>query len=369
MYKKLCILATLVATLFSCHQGKYTIDGTVDKSADGETVYLQKQIDDGYVLADSAVIHNGVFKFKGVQDSAVIALLNIDKRMESRPYMPLFFVLENGKLKARIDTVSTISGTSLNDRFQAYMNDRRQYDNEMEQLSQAYMNQYMQGGMTDSSFQQLKNKFEHQENQLKQLTSNYVKANTNNVTGTFVFLQNSFLFTPEEQGEIIDHADSYFKKNPMVKGLSNILTAMKKVAVGMPYINLKMENPEGQPVSLSDYLNKGKYVLVDFWASWCAPCRKQMPELVRLYNEYKNKNFEIVGVSFDTNRQNWINGLKEMDMTWPQMSDLKGWESQAVMLYGIQGIPHTILLSPDGKIVAKDLKGENLTNKLNDVLK
>ena len=137
----------------------------------------------------------------------------------------------------------------------------------------------------------------------------------------------------------------------------------------MPYINLKMENPEGQPVSLSDYLNKGKYVLVDFWASWCAPCRKQMPELVRIYNEYKNKNFEIVGVSFDTNRQNWINGLKEMDMTWPQMSDLKGWESPAVMLYGIQGIPHTILLSPDGKIIAKDLKGENLVNKLNDLFK
>lgn len=369
MYKKLCIIATVAVTLFSCQEKKYIIDGTIDKSADGETVYLQKQMNDNYVLADSAVIHNGTFKFKGIQDSAVIALLSVERQMESRFFRPLFFILENGKLKARIDTISTISGTSLNDRFQTYMNDRRKYDNEMEQLSQSFMNQYMQGGMPDSTFQELKKKFEIQENELKNLTANYVKANTNNVTGPFVFLQNSFLFTPEEQSEIIDNADSYFKDNSMVKGLSTILAAMKKVAVGMPYIDLKMENPDGRTVRLSDYLDKGKYILVDFWASWCAPCRKQMPELVRIYNEYKGKNFDIVGVSFDTNRQNWLNGLKDMDMTWPQMSDLKGWESQAVMLYGIQGIPHTILLGPDGKIIAKDLKGEELTRKLNELLK
>ena len=110
-------------------------------------------------------------------------------------------------------------------------------------------------------------------------------------------------------------------------------------------------------------------MLVDFWASWCAPCRKQMPALISLYDRFKNKNFEIIGVSFDNNKNEWVQYIQNAKLPWPQMSDLDGWVSEAVLLYAIQGVPRTILVDPQGKIVAKDLKGSALVKKLEEVLK
>ena len=137
----------------------------------------------------------------------------------------------------------------------------------------------------------------------------------------------------------------------------------------MKYTNLTMENPEGQEVSLSDYVGNGKLVLIDFWATWCGPCRREMPNIVSLYDKYKNKGFEIVGVSFDHNAEAWRNGIKQMNMTWPQMSDLKGWQSEGGAVYGISSIPYTILISGDGTIVARNLQGEELYDKIEELLK
>lgn len=367
MYKKILLLVSIVTALVSCSES-FKITGEIGETANGETVFLQKQENDGYIVLDSAVVKNGTFQFSGVQEIPVMAAITIDSQ-DPNAYRPLFFVLENGRMNALMDTISTISGTKLNDQFQNYMTDRRVFDSRIEMLSQNYMTDYVAGSLTDTVFENLKKQFETEEAQIKALTWDYVKNNSENVTGVFVFLQNSFLFTPVEQQNIIDQAGDFFKKNQMIKSLSQLLASMKNVAVGMPYLDIKMENPDGKTVSLSDYIGKGKYILIDFWAAWCAPCRRQMPELVSLYKQFKSKPFEIVGVSFDTNEADWLSAIKEMDMTWPQMCDLKGWDSEAIMLYAIQGIPHTVLVSPDGVIIAKDLKGSDLTKKLQTLLK
>lgn len=130
---------------------------------------------------------------------------------------------------------------------------------------------------------------------------------------------------------------------------------------------LALTSPEGTQVTLSSF--KGKYVLVDFWASWCGPCRRENPNVVAAYNKYKDKNFTIFGVSLDSDKDKWIQAIAKDGLTWPHASDLQGWESIAARTYGIESIPSNFLLGPDGKIVARDLRGEALEAKLAEILK
>ena len=119
---------------------------------------------------------------------------------------------------------------------------------------------------------------------------------------------------------------------------------------------------------MSDYAGKGKVVLVDFWASWCGPCRQEMPNVVKVYNQYKDKGFEIVGVSLDQTEEAWKKGIADLGITWPQMSDLKYWQCEAAAIYGVNAIPHTVLIDKDGTIIERNLRGEKLYERIAELL-
>ena len=137
--------------------------------------------------------------------------------------------------------------------------------------------------------------------------------------------------------------------------------------IGKRFLDVREADPQGKYHRLSKYAGKGKWVLVDFWASWCGPCRGEMPNVVAAYNKYHNRGLEIVGFSFDIDKNAWLNAIESWNMPWVHLSDLKGWESQAGQVYGIRGIPDNILINPDGIIVARDLRGEQLETCLSNI--
>ena len=147
------------------------------------------------------------------------------------------------------------------------------------------------------------------------------------------------------------------------------LNVLKNSAVGKPFIDFEMADAKGKTHKLSEYVGKGKIVLIDFWASWCPPCRRDMPNMVEVYKQYKSKGFEIVGISLDSKQEAWEKGVKDLQITWPQLSDLKGWKNDGAALYGVNSIPHTVLVDKDGTILAKGLHAKEIGEKLKELLK
>ena len=146
------------------------------------------------------------------------------------------------------------------------------------------------------------------------------------------------------------------------------LAIVKKFAIGQPAIDFSQMNDKGKMVSLSQ-INKGKYVLIDFWASWCGPCRAEYPYLKKAYNQYQGKNFEIIGVSLDDKKANWLNAIKSNGFQWIELCDLKGRQNEVAKAYGIAAIPQSFLIDPQGKIIAKNLRGDDLLDKLKKVIR
>ena len=169
-------------------------------------------------------------------------------------------------------------------------------------------------------------------------------------------------FTEEVFGKI----EALYPDSKHVKQYREQLDNSLKLSVGKPAPDIMLPNPEGDTVALSSL--RGKVVLIDFWAAWCGPCRRENPNVVRLYNEYKSKGFEIYGVSLDRSRDAWLKAIKDDKLTWVHVSDLKYFNSVVVPLYNIEGIPYTVLIDKDGKIIAKNLRGKSLADKLKEVL-
>lgn len=137
---------------------------------------------------------------------------------------------------------------------------------------------------------------------------------------------------------------------------------------GVQYIDFEMETPNGNNIKVSDIVNKNKYTLIDFWASWCGPCHAEMPTIVKAYDDFHSKGLEIIGVSLDSDKTDWVNAIDKLKMTWPQVSDLKGWECAGARIYGVHSIPASVLVNQQGMIVAQNLRGDDLLRKLAELM-
>lgn len=362
---KKTVLFLILATFFvACQQNKqYTINGTVaDANFNGKNVYVQ---DTAMTTIDTAVIENGAFSFKGEADSTVLRFILLDESVQATAANRIPVLIEPGNtIEVKFDSVITVTGSPVNDAYTDLRNQQQELNKKARSIINEYNSAEAAGKMTDSLDAEITNAFEKVRSEMDSVNFSFLKNNIKNDLGKFIFASQWQMFKPEQQKELLGMTDDAFKAQPAIQRMTKRIENYENVAIGKPFVDFTMKDPKGNDVSLSDYAGKGKYVLVDFWASWCGPCRDEMPNVVKAYNQYKNKGFEIVGVSLDRDHDKWLQGIKDLNITWPQMSDVMFWESPVVDLYAIEGIPHTVLLDKEGKIIAKDLRGAELDAKL-----
>ena len=321
--------ALAVLAFSSCAEEKkgYVIDGQVTDVKDG-MMYLKKYVGKSFVDVDSTAIVDGKFKFEGVASEALAHGLTTRKE-SSRP---MVFFLENNAMNITMNESGkemTIAGSEANDIYLRNAKITRAKGYSLDSLLAAHP--------------------------------------SSPVAAYFVVKDFAYKLDLEGMKAVRAKLDASLAGSEYVNQIESMISRMEKVQVGSVAPDFTLPDVDGNPVSLSSF--RGKYVLVDFWAAWCPDCRKENPNIVAAWNKYQDKNFAVLGVSLDRKRDQWLAAIEKDNLTWTQVSDLKYWDSEAAVLYCIRWIPMSFLIDPEGKIVAIGLEGEEVHNKLEELLK
>lgn len=370
--KKILSLLIVIAAVFSSCEDKntYTVDGNFNSTDyDGKLVYLQKATDlppNGEIaILDSATVKDGKFSFKALAgDKPEIRFISLGKMSEmsapdpERPTVATF-IAEPGKIEITIDkTALTVKGTPLNDKF----NKVHEYSNQMVTLYK----EANEKGRTPELEEKLKAMY----TQMQAENVNFAKENMQSPAGQFIFITSIRSLERDQVKELIALSDTSFQNRTEIKEIIDMIAsqeAAEAAVLNKPVQDGKLQDQKGKPVSLSAYTGKGKVVLLDFWASWCAPCKKEFPNLKNLYAQYKDKGLEIVAVSIDEDRNEWQKAIQENQLPWIQLVDDA--EGTVATAFGVQSIPYTLLLDKNGNVIAINPRGDELTQKIADALK
>ncbi|KAA6330190.1 Thiol-disulfide oxidoreductase ResA [termite gut metagenome] len=323
-------IASLIIIVSACTNAseskKYQIDGKIN--AESGFVYLQKFRNKMFFTIDSTTIKDGTFSFSGDVEYPDLFGITLDKDV-----FPYLIFLENSHIVVDIDTINrrraSISGSRTNDLFVSYQqSDKRSFK-----------------------------------------IDSFIKANSTSIVSAYVLYRDySYKLSKEEIQDNIQLLDSSLWDLPYVQTLKELTVTLDKLAIGKIALDFTTISPSGESIKLSDKLGKG-YLLIDFWASWCAPCRRENPNIVNAYRKYKSKGFEILGISLDKSKDPWIEAIETDQLEWTHGSDLLFWDSQPARLYGVRAIPANYLIDAGGVIIAKNLRGEDLDKVLGEHLK
>lgn len=349
---------TLLLAMVACNTSKpvegYVISGSISGAKDGDSVFIEIIDNMELTRLDTAIIQSGKFTFSGRQDSIELRYISCitDEDAFSVP-----FFLENGEISMSISSDEVkVTGTKTNDIHQTIRS----------KMTQALRQMNAVASDTTLNEEQYNERMDSAEMMYDQAIRQGMKENMDNPVGIYFFKQQYFDNSLSENLLLFDMIPDKYLSDPDLQGMKQQIEQRKKTDVNVRFTDLSLQTPQGQMVQLSDYVGKGKPVLLDFWASWCGPCRQAMPDLVRIYKDYAGK-LEIVGISLDEDTESWQKAIEKLEITWPQISDLKGWQSEAVLKYGIHSIPHTLLIDSNGIIIARDIHGEPLVNKLREL--
>ena len=322
----LLITAVLLGTTVSGQiSNPLQLKGTTSGVKEGK-VYLQKFENKMFFTIDSASIKDGRFSFATKVKLPELYGLTLEKSRN-----PLYIFLENKPVSVVLDSASyyrnsKVSGSKAQDIFTAY-----------------------------------------KENQREVKIDEFIKQNPSSIVSAYVLYRDfSYRLTAEQIRSNLNLLDPALQKTQYVSVLKELIPVLNRVGAGNKAIDFTANDPDGKPVKLSDHF--GKYLLVDFWAGWCGPCRRENPHVVAAYNKYKDKGFDVLGVSLDKTKESWVKAIADDKLTWTHVSDLAFWNSAPAKLYGVRAIPANFLIDPTGVIIARNLRGKDLDEKLAELL-
>jgi len=364
--KNLMMFLFLVLLMTACsNPNVYNLKGSADDAKwNGQKVLLYSISDaTGLLALDSTVVENNVFSLKGEVDTSGWYLLMVEKEGE-QPIYKDFFVGE--KLNCAIkDSRIRITGNEVNDAYQAFEDQYMVLTADLIKL-----NEIVKANPADEAAKTTFNTaYGNFQNSFRLLSKKTIEDNMSNALGLHVFQAALPSLDNSDVESILAKASPEFLKDKTVKMVKEQMEMSTGAMEGAKCPDLIMKSPEGTQVALSQFVGNGHYVLIDFWASWCAPCMRELPNVIECYKLYHPKGFDIVGVSLDEDAAAWKAAIKNNKISWPQMSDLAGWKSEAVTVFSFTGIPHTVLVDPNGVIVAKNLRGDGLKLKLAELYK
>jgi peroxiredoxin len=372
--KKTILLSFITLLLFSCN--KYEINGSVTGINDGTKVILYTQNEmGGPQPIDTSEVKDGKFEFNGKSELPEIAQVSFDK--QNIGYLP-FFILEKGTIEVTIDTKklenTKIEGTPNNDLYNQYNQANKDIFEKAKKINEenaAILSKAPTNDEEKAKGQAVVDQFMKLQEEMNTRSLKFIKANPN--TFVSVLLTENLYFkgkmTDDEAKKVIDGLDANLQKTRNAKSISDMIkmnASKKKKTTDKSAPDFKAKTPEGKTVSLKESL--GKVTIIDFWASWCGPCRKENPNVVALYAELHTKGLNIIGVSLDEDASKWKEAIAKDQLTWTQVSNLKGWKDPIATLYNVEQIPTTFILDEKGVIVAKDLRGEELKAKVKELL-
>lgn len=347
--RKWIVFSMLVVSTMAMAQVKVQVKGVCPSDLD--TVYIYDLNKRG--VSQPIKTHNGTFEYNG--EDALNAIIGIG----TNDYYIPFFV---DGTPISVDLIKhTLKGSPLNELTCAT-------DNRMDSINNALRSKLMALSMKASTVP-----MEELQKEASQVIDKGRQQQIDILSGVkttmipVIFLPDMCMDMSFDQLSSFMTEDAPYFNHPRMERVKRYIAGLEKKRPGRMFADLVMDDMDGQSHHLSEWCGKGNYVLVDFWASWCGPCRQEMPNVVESYVKYHDKGYEIVGVSFDSKAEPWKAAVKSLGMTWIQISDLKGWECAASDAYGVMAIPSNVLIDPEGRIVASDLRGEQLQAKLKEI--
>lgn len=363
--KKIVFVFITALLIVSCStEPRYRITGNIE-GADSITFLLQKREEGKIVTIDSAFAVKGSFKMQGgsVKYPEMVLLTAKEARLRTT------FYLENSDISitGSIDSLENISiaGSKTQDEFKAYNEAGNALNERYERLYTEYQSASQRGDT--ASMAKLEKDAELLQKELVEIEKDFLRSNPSSYVAPSVLSGLSYELEPAEIESFINAMDTAVANIPVMKDLKAKVEVMKTVAVGQKAPDFTLNDPDGNPVALSSKVGS-KLLLVDFWAGWCGPCRQENPNVVRVYNEFNKKGFDVFGVSLDRTREEWLKAIDDDKLAWTHVSDLQYWNSAAAKLYAVNAIPANFLLDENGIIIGRNLRGEDLYNKVKETL-